>query len=332
MNMSKHPTVFLVSSGRSGSTLLQSILNASQQIHIPQESDFITRAYPFYRDKSSYTDDDYTRISNFFCLTTVQNWGLTKEDISALLKKERPQSFNEVISLICRQYHQSENTQDLVWGIKRPVLIARLDRILSVYPDAKIVHVCRDGRDVFLSYQAVHENSSVKFGPKGVIANALYWIDSLRRVEDFRQTFGNAQIFEIKYEDIISKPEKILSELFDFLGLAYNPSTIEEFGSYAKNRKIVPKLFQKDTHAKLAGALDPQNSQKYKSKMKRSQILLFEILTSPYLRKYGYPVEFHFCTSPLFSPLRAGFYFFARQVNNLRYDFRDKRTAKETQK
>ncbi|NJN73988.1 MAG: sulfotransferase [Limnothrix sp. RL_2_0] len=320
--MNKHPSVFLVSSGRSGSTLLQSILNASQQIYIPQESDFITRAYPFYYDHPVYTDDDYEQLANFFCLTTVKNWGLTRNDIAASLKKAKPQTFGEVIALISSNCHQSEGTQDLVWGIKRPVLIARLNRIISVYPDAKIVHVCRDGRDVFLSYQSVHKNSSVKFGPKGIVANVLYWVDSLRRIE----AFNCDCIFEIKYEELISHPEQTLPALFDFLNLSYNPSFIEEFKNYEKNKEIVPKVFQKDTHNKLSETLDASNSQKYKRKMSKAQILCFEILASPYLVKYGYPIEFNFSTSPLFSPLRRSFYCLARHINNIRYSLRDQKT------
>lgn len=320
--MSKHPTVFVVSSGRSGSTLLQSILNATQQIYIPQESDFITQAYPFYKDKTSYAAHDYEQLAAFFCLTTVQNWGLTKVDIANYLKREKPQTFGEIFASISRQHHQNENTEDLVWGIKRPVLIARLSRILSVYPDAKIVHVCRDGRDVFLSYQAVHKHSTVKFGPKGVIANALYWVDSLRRIEDFQSD----QVFEIKYEDIISAPDKTLPALFGFLGLEYTPDILREFRNHTRNKQIVPKAFQKDTHTKLFGKLDPTNSKKYKLKMSKSQILLFEILSGSYLQKYNYPIEYQFTQSPFLDFLRKGFYFFARKVNNIRYDFRDKRS------
>jgi hypothetical protein len=324
--ISKHPNVFIVSSGRSGSTLLQSILNASGQIYIPQESDFITRGHPFYHDKVVYGDQDYEQLAAFFCLTTVQNWGLSRASIASALKTQKPQSFGEVISVICRSAHELAGTQEIAWGIKRPVLIARLNRIFAIYPDAKIVHVCRDGRDVFLSYQAVHKNSTVKFGPKGVITNALYWVDSLRRIEQMQRD----RTFEVKYEDIISRPQETLSDLFSFLGLTYDPAISEGFKDYEKNQGIVPKVFQKDTHSKLSGTLDASNSQKYRQKMSRAQILCYEILAEPYLKKYGYPVEFKFTGWPLFWPLRRVSYFLARQVNDIRYRFRDYQTYRNS--
>ena len=57
-------------------------------------------------------------------------------------------------------------------GMKAPVLIACLDRIGAVFPQAKILHVVRDGRDVYLSYRQVHKSSPEKFGPKGILTAA----------------------------------------------------------------------------------------------------------------------------------------------------------------
>lgn len=318
--MRKTPSVFVVSSGRSGSTLLQSILNASGQIYIPSESDFITRAYPFYHNQSVYTDNDYEQLAKLFCVTTVNNWGLSEENIVQCLKQEKPQSFGEIVSVISHEAHSLEGTQNLIWGIKRPVLIAGLDKICSIVPDAKIIHTCRDGRDVFLSYNAVHKRSKLKFGPKNVVTNVLYWIDSLRRIEEFESD----RVFEIRYEDIVSQPEKVLPELFNFLELTYDDSILTNFGNHERNQKIVSTSFRKDTHQKLSSALDPKNAQKYKHKMSKARIFFFELIGGPYLKKYNYPLEYNFSTSALLWPLQRLSYFFARLVNNVRYSFRDK--------
>ena len=182
----KLPAVFIVSSGRSGTTLLASILNASEQIYIPYESDFIARAYPYYQDKTDFTEADYRHIFKTFQLSAKQNgWDLPEETVVAKLKARSPTTFAEVNSVIYESFHLQEKTDQLLWWLKAPVLIASLDRIHQVCPHAKIVHIVRDGRDVYLSYKKVHETSDIKFGPKGVIENALYWVDGLRQVEDF---------------------------------------------------------------------------------------------------------------------------------------------------
>ena len=95
----KKPEVFIVSSGRSGSTLLQSLLNSSEQIYIPQESDFIARAFPFFENKSSYVTDDYKVLASMFCSTSQDDgWGFKQQDIFQALEKEKPNSFADVFN------------------------------------------------------------------------------------------------------------------------------------------------------------------------------------------------------------------------------------------
>ncbi len=107
------------------------------------------------------------QISKIFQLTSQleQGWGMSESYLTSFLQKRSPQTFPEVNSVICEAFHRQENTDNLLWGIKAPVLIASLQRIQTVCPQAKIIHIVRDGRDAYLSYQRVHEDSPVKFDP-----------------------------------------------------------------------------------------------------------------------------------------------------------------------
>lgn len=322
----KLPAVFIVSSGRSGTTLLASILNASEQIYIPYESDFMARAYPHYQAKTIFTEDDYRDLFRIFKLAAKEDgWELSEDQVVSHLKKRSPQSFADVNAVIYEIFHQQEKTTDLMWGIKAPVLIASLDRIHEVCPNAKIVHIIRDGRDVYLSYKKVHETSDIKFGPKGVIENALYWIDGLRRVEDFVKLNSNEQLYELRYDELLSDSEATLAKLCQFIGIEYRSTMHEDFNALERNKKVAPKHFQKSIHKKLHGGLDPKNTKKYLTAMSRLEQIKFELVAIPYLVKYGYEPVFPILNMPLFSCLRIFLYFFARQFNNLRYDKRDRK-------
>ncbi|MGB3612660.1 MAG: sulfotransferase, partial [Elainellaceae cyanobacterium] len=229
----KFPDVFIVGSGRSGTTLLASILNASEDIYIPYESDFIARAFPYYhQDRSDLGEDDYRQIFRLFQLSAKQDgWGLSEDQVVSHLKARAPQTFAEVNSALYEAFHQQEKTEDLLWGIKAPVLIASLERIHKVFPQAKIIHVVRDGRDVYLSYKKVHETSDITFGPKGVIENALYWTDGLRRVSEFLKAHPSHQVYELRYDELLTNPEAVSKQLCDFLGIEYRPSMHENFST-----------------------------------------------------------------------------------------------------
>lgn len=323
----KLPELFMVSSGRSGTTLLASILNASEQIYIPYESDFIARAYPYYSDLQQFTEDDYRHIFKIFQSSAKQNgWGMSEEYVIRELKERSPQTFAEVNAVIYQAFHKQEQTENLAWGIKAPVLIASLKRITKVCPQSKIVHLIRDGRDVYLSYKKIHETSKVKFGPKSVLQNALYWVDGLRRIEEFKSLSPHSQLYELRYEDLINNPDNSLRQLCQFLSIEYQPSMHENFNSLERNNKVVPDSFKATIHKKVHGGLDATNTHKYLSAMSRWERIKFEFVAAPYLTKYDYKTEYSLLNTFLFAPLRFLLYFLARQFNDRRYSKRDRNT------
>lgn len=323
--MLKSPSVFIVSSGRSGTTLLVSILNAAEQIYIPYESDFIARAYPYFGDKNNIDENDYKRIVKFFQLTSKeQGWGLSSDYLLSFLQEHRPKTFAEINSSLCAAFHKLEGTENLLWGIKAPVLIASLEIILKTCPQAKIVHIVRDGRDIYLSYKKIHEKSPIKFGPKGIISSTLYWIDGLQRIQEFQIKQGNKQIYELRYEDLLCSPEYELKKLCNFLDIEWRSSMYENFYSLERNQKVAPQNLMRSIHSKIQGDIDPKNAYKYLNMMSISKQLIFEAIAIPYLKKYDYKIKFSWLDNPILAILRFLLYCGARKFNNWRYRRRDR--------
>lgn len=314
--------VFIVSSGRSGTTLLCAMINAGNEIIFPQESDFIARAYPFYANKM-LEEDDFLVLVRFFMHTSQgYGWGMDETDLLNSIREAAPRTFAELIELLNLIYLKSQYPDCIRWGIKSPVMIASIDRIYNVFPKANIVHLVRDGRDVFLSYRNVHsdQNTSGGFGPNGVVTAALYWIDGLRRIAAYED-----KVYELCYEDLLDQPPEVLQKLCRHLGLNFNDAMVEGYAKSTRNKNVVLDIHKNTIHAKLFNGLDRSNTRKYLTKMTKSQRFVFELLSSPYLRKYHYPLEFPFLGSWIFAPLRLVPYAAARAYNNWRYSARDKK-------
>lgn len=318
--MFKHPSIFITSSGRSGTTLLISVLNFSKQISIPYESDFVARAYPFYQQKRAFDESDYVKLAHIFYETSIpKGWGLAEQDFLQNLLQYSPQTFADVHAVLCKSYHERSGTGDLLWGIKAPVLIASIDRIRDVHPEAKIVHIVRDGRDVFLSYKRVHQNSEVKFGPKGAVSNALYWVDGLRRIEKYQK----GDIFEIRYEDLLKQTDLEMEKLFTLLDLKRPLKSFGDFQGISEGKIFADNKVMKELHQKVASGIDSTNIKKYLKGLSSFEIFVFELLAIPYLVKYAYEPEYTFLNIGLFAPIRFIAYFLARKINNYRYQRRD---------
>lgn len=324
--------VFIVGTGRSGSTLLRGMLNASNQLHFPYESEFIARTYPFYHDKQHFGEDDYRQITKFFINTSEKNgWGMKREYLNLYLKERAPQNLADINSTIYEAYLKQQGLENVQWGIKTPYLVASIDRIFAVFPEAKIIHLIRDGRDVYLSYKKIHENDEMKnkdkFGPKGSITTALFWIDGLRRIEKLQGK--DSQIYEIQYEDLLSHPEIELERLCTFLDIGYDRSMHENYQQSNSNKNLILEKDKQTIHAKVGSGLDPTNIKKYLSSMARLDRFIFELIAVPYLDKYHYSIEFQFLRTPFLRPLRNLLYFGARQLNNWRYHKRDTQIHKK---
>ena len=61
------------------------------------------------------------------------------------------------------------------WGDKTPRYVESIPFISGLFPDARFVHLVRDGRDVALSY------ANVPFGPKTVARAASLWAKRVRK-------------------------------------------------------------------------------------------------------------------------------------------------------
>ncbi|MDY7020996.1 MAG: sulfotransferase [Cyanobacteriota bacterium] len=319
----KTSPVFIVSSGRAGSTLLRGLLNASNQIHIPHESDFIARAYPFYKERQELTESDYQFLVKLFIKNSQKwGWGMTEEYLLSYLQEKKCNSLSEVQNSICQAYLEQEDVAHLKWGIKTPVLISHLDRIKDLFPDAKIVHIVRDGRDVILSYKKVHqtEQGKAKFGPSNLITGTLYWIDGVRRIEHFKSSLN---IHEIKFENLLDDPDGELKKLFNFLEIEYSPEISENYYQAESNKNLILKGHQKTIHSKVNQGIDSGNKQKFLEKMPKLNQLFFEILTSPYLAKYEYPIKFKWTQWGVFNVVRSPLYLAAKSFNDWRYQRRD---------
>ena len=319
--MSKLPPLFIVSSGRSGTTLLRAMLNAGDDYYIPYESEFIARAYPYYADKVQFNKKDYIWVARQFKKTSANGgWGMTQDDIVTQLENHKPQTFAEVHDVICKAYLQQIGADHAQWGIKTPYLVDSLDVIFAVYPNAKVVHIVRNGKDVYLSYQDIHNKNKTRFGPKGLTTNAYYWVQGLRRVEKSKCS----SIYELRYEDLLNDSVNQLNALCDFLGIKYSKSMNEDYHRSKWAKHLVLEV-EKNQHKKTQQGLDHSNIEKYMKRMTKFQRFTYELIAGSYLQKYNYEVEYPFLSSRLM-------YFLNLPVYQLAKVYRDWHNAKKLAK
>jgi len=123
------------------------------------------------------------------------------------------------------------------WAEKTPQNIRHLDWILDRFPDASVVHVIRDGRDVICSMRE-HPDWRWVAGAwqKVLVPRPLAWY-AQRWMEDTAAGMAwrsDGRYVEVRYEDLVSDPMVALRSICASLGVAADAAWLEEVGGAAR--------------------------------------------------------------------------------------------------
>jgi len=217
---------FIIGAGRSGTTLLRRILVASEQVHIPPETYVLSQVIEYYR-RNAYQDwQDLVRD----CMALFEmhpEFDTFQISLRPLLPKlrvlpEHERSLARMLDMFYCFHAEQTGVDCQRWGDKTPINTFILDELYAVFPQAKFIHLLRDGVDV--------AHSCVQRGLVSDIRDAaLRWKYALKAVESFQEKHVEACV-EVRYEALASQPDDIVHSLCDWLQIDYKPSMIDESG------------------------------------------------------------------------------------------------------
>jgi len=96
------------------------------------------------------------------------------------------------------------------WVDKTPGYALILDFIDDLYPDCQVVHIMRDPHDVIDSWRR-------RLGPVAARQAVTKWPQHIRAARDFRDSHPSDRFTEIRYEDLVSEPRKVMESLLCWL-------------------------------------------------------------------------------------------------------------------
>ena len=159
---------------------------------------------------------------------------------------------------------------------KTPEHTGHLTRIRQMFPRAKIIVLCRDGRDVALSLTKVPWMSS------NLYVNFVVWLYYSRIVREALLRAG-PNLYFARYEDIVADPEEQLGRILRFLELPYEPAVARGSG----NKEGVPER----EYAWKARALEAISTARvglFQRELGAAQLEVLERLGGNTLQSLGY--------------------------------------------
>jgi protein-tyrosine sulfotransferase len=112
-----------------------------------------------------------------------------------------------------------------IWAEKTPGNVLRFGFVRRHFPDARLVHIIRDGRDVVCSLRRARWPKPCGGTGSGEELRrcAEYWA---RYVRSGRRFAGDPRYFELRYEALARDPEPALRRLLRFVGLEWDASLL----------------------------------------------------------------------------------------------------------
>ncbi|MEL6973326.1 MAG: sulfotransferase, partial [Bacteroidota bacterium] len=162
------PLVYIVGVGRSGTSMLMTLLNGHSQIAFTPETHFLRYYLGTAEIQANIEQEGAAAFQQTLEADSYfQRLNLSAAELlQAYVAEDRDFDLVEIYEDILRQYLNRKGKQ--IIGDKDPRYLDYLDRIAATFPQAKIIHIYRDPRDVVLSKTKA-----------GWSAHRPYWLNAM---------------------------------------------------------------------------------------------------------------------------------------------------------
>ena len=270
---------FIIGSGRSGNTLLRSILSGNSDISIPPESyrlPFAIKKFHIFNNRN-WEDVVSQVLKEFEDCKEFYTWEINIKDVQKRLEniEDSKRTLSNIFDELFCTYAEKHSPKSKIWGDKTPMNTLYLDWIGPVFSNSKFIHIIRDGRDVASSYLKMERYDNI-------LEAANRWINSI----DLAQSFGSKikdNYMEIRYEDLVTSPKDVIKNTCDFLDINYDSKMLD-------HTKQVEKLGDTDKshHSNLSKPISSESIGKWKHNLSESDQESITKLLHKHLHRLGY--------------------------------------------
>ena len=223
--------IFVVGMNGSGTTMMLDHLNSHSKIYGFREE---TRVLPhFMHNVGRYGDLDIDE--NFKRLWEDMRkafpfWHANDDTPVPLPNDWRSigRSPHQVFDRILRYFAKKERKS--IWAEKTPMHALHIADISAGLPDARFVHMIRDGRDCAASF-----SRRWRYDPQVTIQS---WKKTISTAREQARELGGNRYSEVRFEALTTEPERVLREVLDRLGFEYEASVLQSSRTAARMRGI----------------------------------------------------------------------------------------------
>lgn len=258
--------IFIVGSGRSGTTLLRRMLNAHPRIYISHEASYYLMA-PRAQSSGEWLD--------FYEKSAAFQWmRFSREEVAHAIPRDLPANkLSRAFDILMRI--QAGRHGKPRYGDKTPFHGWALKRIFADFPGASVIHIVRNPADTIASLRCM------PWSPRSIILLSL-----LLTAQHARMTMYRDRLLEVRMEDLLQSTEATLRKILDFVGEPWSPQVMHH-ETFAPQDDMPPFPWFEAARRAVSG-----NSEKNGTalpRLRNGQRILIELLCRRIFRRFDYP-------------------------------------------
>jgi hypothetical protein len=196
--------------------MLRYMLCSHPGLYVPPESNFIPRVCgdgrPLDRQRAAQLLEVIRGYRPFW-----RDWTGPPPPVDELLAAAAEPTAPGLVDAFYRRYAAQFGATR--WGDKSPFYVEHVALLASAFPDAKVVHIIRDGRDVVTSSLRAYRGR--RYFYTDAYYHARAWVDRVAAARQAGRALPAGRYHELRYEELTADPEGQLRHLCDFRGFRH---------------------------------------------------------------------------------------------------------------
>jgi Sulfotransferase family len=281
-----NPYLFVVGAPRSGTRLLGRLVNAHPDIAVIHEARFVPG---WFRHRRGVTPEGFVTpelVEKLAKFERFEQLEVEREQLEQLVAGRKRLPYSAFVTELF-DLHGTALGKRLV-ADKSPRYVRNLPTLHELWPQARFVHLVRDGRDValsVLSWRKVVERGELvanlpTWEEDHTTTVALWWERLVRLGREDGGALGPALYHDLRYESLVSDPAAECEALSAFLDVPYDEAMLR-YHEAADARR-----------SRHASRPPTPGLRKWRAQMPAEEIERFEAAAGGLLEELGYPRAF----------------------------------------
>ena len=275
------PPVFIVGCPRSGTSFLYHLLlSAGGFAKFRTQMNVFDVLEPIFGDLS-VPKNKKKMMREWLGSKAFQVSGLDAPDLEAKVMAECHNG-SDFLRIVMEEVARSQCVDR--WIDSTPTNIPHMLRISRDFPEARFIHIIRDGRDVALSLDKLQWSRPLPWDrERGLLAAGLYWEWIVRKGRRLGAALG-PKYMEVRYEELVEQTQQSLKPVGEFIGHNLDYTRIRQTSVGSVRTPLTS--FKEELRD---GRFSPAG--RWKHEFPEDQLLWFERLVGKYLEELGYPLS-----------------------------------------